>query len=109
MYPVGYNGRIMIVRETDIFKSWMRMLKDRIARSIINARIRRLSVGNEGDSKHIGDGISELRIDYGPGYRVYYIKVEQQIIVLLCGGDKSTQTHDIKKAKQIAINLEVKE
>ena len=100
---------MMTVRETDFFKTWMHDLKDRIARSIINARIRRLSIGNKGDSKHIGDGISELRIDYGPGYRVYYLQTKQEIIILLCGGDKSSQNNDIKKAKQIALNVEVTE
>ena len=78
-----------------------------VARSIINARIRRLSTGNKGDSKYIGEGISELRIDYGPGYRVYYIQAKQEIIILLCGGDKSSQNNDIEKAKQIVLNLEV--
>jgi len=84
----------------------MRNLKDRNARSIINARIRRLSIGNKGDSKYIGEGVSELLIDYGPGYRVYHTQVNQEIILLLCGGDKSSQNNDIEKARQIALNLE---
>jgi putative addiction module killer protein len=95
--------------ETDIFKNWIRNLKDRTARSIINARIRRVSLGNKGDTKYIGDGVSELRIDYGPGYRVYYYSVNQEIIILLCGGDKSTQHNDIENAKQIAFDLEEKD
>ena len=66
---------MITVKETDYFKNWISNLGDRIARSIINARIRRLSIGNKGDSIYIGDGVSELRIDYGPGYRVYYIKL----------------------------------
>jgi len=105
-YPVGYNKSGATVKETDVFKRWMKTLKDRTARSIINARIRRLSLGNKGDTGPIGDGISELRIDFGPGYRVYYTEVKQQIIILLCGGDKSSQNRDIEKAKQLAANLE---
>ena len=97
------------VLETDAFKNWMRNLKDRMARSIINARIRRLSLGNKGDSKFVGDEVSEMRIDYGPGYRVYYTQKNQEIIVLLCAGDKSSQSNDIKNAKQIARNLEVRD
>ena len=81
-------------------------LKDRTGRAIINARILRLSHGNYGDTKYLGDGINELRIDFGPGYRVYYTQVMQTIVILLCGGDKSTQWSDLKKAKNIAENLE---
>jgi putative addiction module killer protein len=97
------------VRETDYFKDWMRKLRDVVARSVINARIRRLSIGNSGDSKYIGDSVSELRIDYGPGYRVYFTYLEHKIIILICGGDKSSQNSDIAKAKQLAQNLEVDE
>jgi len=81
-------------------------LKDKTAYSIINVRLRRLSLGNKGDSEPVGDGILELRIDYGPGYRVYYKQVKNKIVILLCGGDKSTQSRDIEKAKKIASNLE---
>ena len=108
MYLIGYNEIMIRVEETDNFKKWMRDMKDRKARSIINARIRRLSLGNKGDTKYITDGISELRIDFGPGYRVYYIEENQTIIILLCGGDKSSQKRDIEEAKLIAQNLEVK-
>jgi len=69
-------------------------------------RIRRLSLGNAGDVKPIGDGVSELRIDYGPGYRVYFIRRGQVLIILLCGGDKSTQKMDIAAAKTLAADLE---
>ena len=109
LYLVGYNNDMMTIKETEFFKNWMRNLKDRMARSVINARIRRLSLGNKGDSKYIGNGISELRVDYGPGYRVYFIQTNQdaiEIIILLCGGDKSSQANGIEKAKQIALNLE---
>ena len=97
---------MIIVRETENFKKWIRSLKDRIAQSIIIARIRRISVGNFGDSKPVGDGISELRIDYGPGFRVYFTQREQEIVILLCGGEKSTQSKDIETAKWIARNIE---
>ncbi|MDR2713205.1 MAG: type II toxin-antitoxin system RelE/ParE family toxin [Clostridiales bacterium] len=99
----------MIVRETDTFKNWLRGLKDRMARSIINARIRRLSLGNKGDTKPVGGRVSELRIDYGPGYRVYYYQAKREIIILLCGGDKSSQSKDIEDAKKIVESLEVEE
>jgi len=85
----------------------MRNLRDHRARSVINARIRRLSLGNEGDSKYLGEGVSELRIDLGPGYRIYYTHLEKALVILLCGGDKSTQQNDVVKAKYIATILEV--
>jgi len=97
---------MIIVRETENFKKWIRSLKDRIAQSIIIARIRRISIGNFGDTKPLEDGISELRIDYGPGFRVYFTQREQEIVILLCGGDKSTQSKDIETAKWIARNIE---
>jgi putative addiction module killer protein len=97
---------MITIRETEQFKTWVRSLKDRVTQAIINARIRRISVGNFGDSKPVGDGVSELRIDYGPGFRVYFTQWGQEMIVLLCGGDKSTQGRDIETAKQIAQNLE---
>ena len=94
------------VIETDIFKNWLRNLRDRKGRTVIIARIRRLSFGNRGDTKPVGDGVSELRIDVGPGYRVYYTQKKQVLIILLCGGDKSSQQKDIKNAKEIARDLE---
>jgi putative addiction module killer protein len=105
MYPMGYTVNMITVRETENFQNWIRNLKDRIAQSIITARIRRISGGNFGDSKPVGDGVSELRIDYGPGYRVYFTRQGQEIIILLCDGDKSTQTRDIEAAKRIAKTL----
>ncbi|MCL2006534.1 MAG: type II toxin-antitoxin system RelE/ParE family toxin [Treponema sp.] len=97
---------MITVRETDKFQQWMRALKDRKTRLIINARIRRVSNGNFGDSKSVGDNVSELIIDYGPGYRVYFTQKGLEIIILLCGGDKSSQSRDIETAKQIVKNLE---
>ena len=105
-YPTGYNDEEINVKESDVFKKWIKALKDKTTRTIINARIWRLSHGNKGDTETVGDGISELRINYGPGYRIYYTQVKEQLIILLCGGDKSSQSRDIKKAKKIASNLE---
>jgi putative addiction module killer protein len=92
---------IEIIR-TDTFDHWLRDLRDARARARITARIRRLSLGNPGDVKPIGKGISEMRIDYGPGYRVYYIAKGPIVVVLLCGGDKGSQSRDIELAKSIA-------
>ena len=90
------------IRETDAYASWFERLKDREARSRILVRIRRLSLGNPGDAKPIGGGVSELRIDYGPGYRVYFVRRGETVIVLLGGGDKSTQAADIRAAQKRA-------
>lgn len=84
------------------FDRWLRALRDRNAVVRIAARLDRLAAGNHGDVKPLGGGLSELRIDYGPGYRVYFVHRGPIIVVLLCGGDKSTQDKDIKKAKAIA-------
>jgi len=96
------NTYIMAVRRSSVFKKWIKKLRDARARYRINARIRRLEDGNPGDVEPVGEGISEMRIDYGPGYRVYYKEVRKEIIVLLCGGDKTNQQEDIKEAKKIA-------
>ncbi|MDR0759247.1 MAG: type II toxin-antitoxin system RelE/ParE family toxin [Treponema sp.] len=97
---------MIAIRETEHFKTWIRGLGDQVTQTIINARIRRISAGNFGDSKPVRNGVSELRIDYGPGFRVYFTRRREKIVVLLCGGDKSTQSRDIETAKQIAQNLE---
>lgn len=88
--------------QSEAFEHWIRDLGDRTAVARINARIRRLSIGNAGDVQPVGNGVSELRIHYGPGYRVYFLQQGDRIAVLLCGGDKSTQAKDIKTAKQLA-------
>ena len=93
------------VRKTETFAKWLDALKDIRARARILVRIERLAAGNPGDVKPVGGGVSELRIDYGPGYRVYYKKHGQKMIILLAGGDKSTQTKDIKTALRLARNL----
>jgi putative addiction module killer protein len=94
------------VRKTATFSDWMAGLRDHRARAKIAARIDRLAVRNPGDVAPVGEGISELRIHYGPGYRVYFVSRRKTLIVLLCGGDKSTQTKDIKTAKLLAASLE---
>jgi len=95
----------IIIQETKFFQKWIQGLKDRIAQSIITARIRRISCGNFGDVKSVGDSVYELRIDYGPGFRVYFVRQGQTVILLLCGGDKSTQRRDIETAVRIALNF----
>ena len=97
---------MITVRETDYFKEWIRNLNDNVTQSIINARIRRISAGNFGYTKSVGGNVSELRIDYGSGYRVYFTRHGKEIIILLCGGDKSSQNTDIETAKRIAQNIE---
>ncbi|HEY9353097.1 MAG TPA: type II toxin-antitoxin system RelE/ParE family toxin [Nocardioides sp.] len=92
---------IEVVR-TDDFDSWLGKLRDRQARLRIVARIDRLAHGNPGDVKPVGHGISEMRLTYGPGYRVYYLQDGDTLILLLCGGDKSTQREDIAKAHALA-------
>ena len=90
------------VRQTDLFANWLRKLRDEQARARIQIRIRRLSLSNFGDVKPVGEGVSELRIDYGPGYRVYFQQIGSLLVLLLVGGDKKTQDADIAKAKKLA-------
>jgi putative addiction module killer protein len=97
---------VIEIRQTDEYSRWFDRLRDRQARFRILARIRRLSLGNPGDVAPVGEGVSELRIDCGPGYRVYFVKRGRTLVVLLAGGDKKTQTRDIEKAKQLAQGLE---
>ncbi len=93
------------IRKTDIFAEWLDGLRDIQARARIQARIERLAAGNPGDVEPVGEGVSELRINYGPGYRVYFKRRGQELIILLAGGDKSTQAKDIKAALRLAHNL----
>lgn len=93
------------IRKTTLFAQWMDALRDLQARARVQARIERLAAGNPGDVEPVGEGVSELRINYGPGYRVYFKKQGRELIILLAGGDKSTQTKDIKAALRLARNL----
>lgn len=93
---------MITIRQTATFATWLRSLRDDRARARIGDRLLRLSRGNPGDVRPVGSGVSELRIDYGPGYRVYFVNHSKVVIVLLCGGDKRTQDKDIKQAIQMA-------
>lgn len=94
------------IEETSVFSAWYQSLRDRTARTRIAARIIRLQAGNFGDAKSLGTGVYELRMTFGPGYRVYYTRKGERIILLLCGGDKGSQSRDIVRAKQLALELE---
>jgi putative addiction module killer protein len=96
----------MEVRTTDFFDKWLKNLSDVVAQSLIDKRINRLEKGSFGDVKHVGGGVVEIRIHHGPGYRVYYTRIGDQIIVLLCGGKKSTQRSDIAKAQEMVRELD---
>lgn len=102
-----YSYRMLSIRTTATFDKWLTCLRDREARARIQMRIDRLQVGNPGDAKPIGTGVSEMRIHYGPGYRVYFAQRGTVLVILLCGGDKSTQKADIDKALALAANLDV--
>ena len=94
------------VRQTTAYAKWFSELRDRAAKARIDIRIRRLSLGNPGDVRPVGEGVSELRIDHGPGYRVYFVQKAGIFIVLLAGGDKTSQDRDIRNAKALAAELE---
>jgi putative addiction module killer protein len=94
------------VRQTDRFKAWLSGLRDERARARILKRLDRAEQGNLGDAAPVGDGVSEMRIFYGPGYRLYFVQRGKELIVLLCGGDKSTQGSDIEEARAIAKELD---
>ncbi len=94
------------VQQTSVFAAWFRSLRDRTTQGRIVARIERVQLGNFGDAKVLGDGVRELRMDFGPGYRVYFTRRGERIVLLLCGGDKGSQLRDIARAKQIASELE---
>jgi len=102
---LGYS-LIMEIRKTDFFARWLDGLRDTRARARVQVRIERLAMGNPGDVKAVGEGVSELRIQYGPGYRVYFKQQGNALILLLAGGDKSTQKKDIQTVLELARNLE---
>jgi putative addiction module killer protein len=93
---------MFIIQKTEYFENWLIKLKDVRAKAKILARLKRAELGNLGDHKSIGDGVFEMRIDFGPGYRLYFSRIKGVVIILLIGGDKSSQSRDISKAKQIA-------
>ena len=93
------------VRKTEVYAKWLDSLRDARARARVLVRVERLAAGNPGDIRPVGEGVSELRIDYGPGYRVYFRKRGRMIVVLLAGGDKRTQSQDIETALRLARNL----
>jgi len=93
------------IRQTEVFSKWLRGLRDRQARARIQTRIDRLQLGLAGDVKPVGEGVSELRIDYGPGYRIYFAQRGRALVILLAGGDKRTQDKDIKTALKLARDL----
>ena len=94
------------VLQTDEFARWLKSQRDAAAKARILVRIERLADGNPGDIAPVGEGVSELRIHHGPGYRVYFVRRGEEIVVLLCGGDKSSQTSDIARARKLAKELE---
>jgi len=97
---------VIEVRQTDLYARWFEALRDRQARARILVGVRRLSLGNPGDVRPVGEGVSEMRIDYGPGYRIYFVSRGQQVVILLAGGDKKSQAGDIRTALDLARNLE---
>lgn len=93
---------MIAVHQTEHYARWFATLRDRAARARIDVRIRRLSLGNAGDAKPVGGGVSELRIDHGPGYRVYFVQRGQAVVILLAGGDKGSQSSDIRTALELS-------
>lgn len=106
MYPIGYILRMKVIYTTDIFDRWFHDLRDRQARMRIQVRIDRAEGGNYGDCKPVGEGVMEMRIHTGSGYRVYFIERDLEIVVLLAGGDKSSQSNDIKVAQSLSRTME---
>jgi putative addiction module killer protein len=96
---------VIEIRKTDVYVQWLDGLRDINARARVLARVERLAAGNPGDVRPVGEGVSEMRIDYGPGYRVYYKKHGREVVILLAGGDKRNQSSDIKTALRLARNL----
>ena len=101
---MDYSFSVIEIVQSDTFSEWLARLKDRQARARIQMRLDRMALGNPGDVKPVREGISEMRVDCGPGYRVYFIQRGQQRIVLLAGGDKRSQEADIERAIRIAMD-----
>lgn len=100
-YPMGYNYGMNTLNSTPEFNAWLSSLRDKVAKARIIQRLDSAALGNFGDCEPVGEGISEMRIHYGPGYRVYYSRIGDVVYLLIIGGNKSTQKRDIKKAKQL--------
>ena len=104
-YPIAYNNTMIEIRQTEVYARWFSRVRDRQARVRIDSRIRRLSLGNPGDVRPVGEGVSEIRIDYGPGYRLYFVRQGEDLVILLAGGDKDSQDRDIRRALELARGL----
>lgn len=107
MPTVVYNHHMIEILKSDTFEQWLATLRDPRAVARINARLRQVSLGNLGDVAPVGEGVSEMRIFYGPGYRLYFIQQGRALVVLLCGDDKSSQARDIERAKALATDWRV--
>ena len=101
---MGYNALVRVLM-TEVYLDWINSLRDRVGRARIQVRVDRLAHGNPGQHRHLTSGVSELKIDFGPGYRVYYTERDGQLIILLAGGDKPTQQQDIERAVALAKSL----
>ncbi|HEY7302216.1 MAG TPA: type II toxin-antitoxin system RelE/ParE family toxin [Xanthobacteraceae bacterium] len=97
----GLHCRTVKVRRTAEFDNWLRRLRDERAKARIASRIQRIAFGNLGDCKSLGGGLTEMRVDYGPGYRIYFIEQGPDVVILLCGGDKRQQQRDIRRAREL--------
>lgn len=105
MYLMAYTRNMNSIQTTEVFDAWYDTLRDRLAKASIQARIRRAELGNLGDCKPVGQGVSEMRIHVGAGYRVYFTQRGMELVILLAGGDKSTQPRDIQTALELAQQL----
>ena len=105
MYPISYNLFMKVIHTTEVFDAWFACLTDRTGKLRIQARIDRAEMGNFGDCEPVGEGVSEMRIHFGPGYRLYFAQRGIELVILLAGGDKSTQSKDIKTALKLAREL----
>jgi putative addiction module killer protein len=106
MYPIGYDRRVYRICRTDVFDKWLNRLRDRRAKARIIARLDSARLGNLGDCKSVGPAIREMRIHFGPGYRVYFSRRKNVVLLLLCGGSKTTQRRDIERAKKLLDEIE---
>lgn len=105
MYSILYTLHMNVIYTTETFDTWFNALRDKMAQKRVQARIKRAELGNFGDCQPIGEGVSEMRIHYGPGYRLYFMQQGIEMVVLLAGGDKSTQQADIRLALELARQL----